>query len=577
MVAAAGARSRSPLRRPAASAGASEDSEAPATAGAAAESPRKAALPQSLPKGARVQYFLAADPSDRYAPYVCPARCSGSGPRLLQSHGWLDGHLAEAFDAERYKPEARDTWPLVLPSPFLRFTGRFGGDNDNDGDGPNWPAAGAPAVGPRRLRAEFLRQPRTEPPLLSLLFVRWGGKDSVPGPNTGSAQNDGDWGNFGCPASDHYMSAVMERGVMAHPRLKRQDDRSYDFEVFSLFVSNSRDVGAIGTLAPWLAACMKGQKTTSFWMLWPAEWEDCSGSDYAAYVDRRALFTAMRAFEATGVRTGFPHPADQYELITSKSWMATLALQPQAQLPAAVLVSKASVLADAQAAAKQALAGLEFVRSQNPFPVGADEGKGPSAVNRNCVCKGVVKLGWSWEARYVSIFSKGEKDLAAKLTAMMTHPGCHASSCIVQEWVDFDFEMRLYFLPPAGWTPAASRLKPTRVECNAWSGTMENGERRDFHRLSKENVLEYYWQKDEEAYKSAKKQAITIAQFLLGWLLVADAQPVPMIRLDFMLLRQGPGKARVVFGEYCEMGACCLSWQEGPPTIWRAALDAALR
>ncbi|CAK0825114.1 unnamed protein product, partial [Prorocentrum cordatum] len=34
--------------------------------------------------------------------------------------------------------------------------------------------------------------------------------------------------------------------------------------------------------------------------------------------------------------------------------------------------------------------------------------------------------------------------------------------------------------------------------------------------------------------------------------------------------------AQVVFGEYCEMGACCLKWEEGPPLIWQAALDRAL-
>jgi len=106
---------------------------------------------------------------------------------------------------------------------------------------------------------------------------------------------------------------------------------------------------------------------------------------------------------------------------------------------------------------------------------------------------------------------------------------------------------------------------------------MENGERRNFHKLNEEKILAHYWKDDKEAYQSAKKQAIDISQFLLSWLLLNDSQPVPMIRLDFMLLRMGPGKARVIFGEYCEMGACCLGWEEGPPTIWKAAIDAALR
>jgi len=310
----------------------------------------------------------------------------------------------------------------------------------------------------------------------------------------------------------------------------------------------------------------------------PAEWEDCRGSDYAAYIGRHSFFGAMRACESVGIRTGFPHPADQYEQITSKEWMATLSLQPKAMLPAAAMVSKANILCDPKRAAKTALDALTYIRSANPFPIEDGGQAAPSVVNKDgarSTFKGVVKLGWSWEARYVSIF-KGEEDLGAKLTKMVTEPGCQASSAIVQEWVDFDFEMRLYFLPPHDWTPA-TKLQPTRIQCNAWSGSMENGERRNFHRLSKELVLKDYWKDDEEAWKSAKKQAVNVSQDLIAWLLLNNADPVPFIRMDFMLLRLGPGKARVVFGEYCEMGACCLGWEEGPPTVWRAALDAALR
>ena len=82
---------------------------------------------------------------------------------------------------------------------------------------------------------------------------------------------------------------------------------------------------------------------------------------------------------------------------------------------------------------------------------------------------------------------------------------------------------------------------------------------------------------DAAAWAMAKEKAIKISQLLLAWLLSAEHQPVPSMRLDFMVKRLGPGKARVIFGEYCEQGACVLGWQGGPPTIWRACLDAALR
>jgi len=314
-------------------------------------------------------------------------------------------------------------------------------------------------------------------------------------------------------------------------------------------------------------------------MLWPAEWQDTGDPDFACYIEKQSLFGSMRACEAAGLRSGFPHPADQFELITSKSWMASLSLHPGAHLPAGVLVSKESVISDCKAAAAGALEALNNIRKMSPFPAAPGEPPAPSVINKDGVRKGVVKLGWSWENRFVMTFT-GEKQLEAKLREIMTQPGSLASSCVVQEWVDFDFEMRLYFLPPhCGWA-FETEIQPTRIECNQW------GERKEkeslgtpmasFSKLSEETVLNR-WSQDMEAWASAKAQAIKVAQFLLLWLRTANAQPVPMIRLDFMLKRLGPGKARVVFGEYCEMGACCLGWKEGPPTIWRAAIDAVLR
>lgn len=517
------------------------------------------AKPTGFTKGDIVQYFHMADPAAKYAMYRCPTPIAGRGPRLLQSHGWVDAEITEDFKPENYDIQKRETWPCLQPRRTVQFADRNSGKSGM-------------TLGPRRTLLDHVRRPTTTRPLFSLLFVRWGGDDPVTGPNP-NERNDGDWGVYGCPASDDYMSAVVAKGVFRHPRLVGESAKELNFEIFSLFVRNSAEVEAVGREARWMRTMFTGEKCSAFWMMWPAEWEDCRGSDYAAYIERTVLVNAMRGVEAVGIRTGFPHPADQYELITSKSWMATLSLQPLARLPAATMVSKAFVLTNPTRAARQALGALEYIRAANPFP--APEGrKGPSAVNKDGITKGVVKLGWSWEARYVTIWHN-EEDLAVKLAEMMNQPGCLASSCVVQEWVDFDYEMRLYFLPPPEWSPGA-KLEPVRVECNAWSGSMENGSRRAFHKLSKGDVLSSYWNDDEEAYEKAKREAIDISQYLLAWLRLSEAEPVPMIRLDFMLYRLGPGTVQVCFGEFCEMGACCLGWDEGPPTIWRAALDAAL-
>ena len=81
-------------------------------------------------------------------------------------------------------------------------------------------------------------------------------------------------------------------------------------------------------------------------------------------MDCRSLFAAQRALEATGrVKSAFPHPADLWEWITSKRWMATLATQSETmRLPACVLLSREAILQDPTAAARTAMQQLERLR-----------------------------------------------------------------------------------------------------------------------------------------------------------------------------------------------------------------------
>lgn len=518
-----------------------------------------------LPKGYKVQFFHAVDPAEKKSKLALPAQHSGERPWLAQSHGWLDGTLQAEFNPAMLDPQNQMTWPLVAPQPDIRFVDRTGKSK----------RPGTATMQPQHVL--LIREPCTKPPLLSLVFVRWGGANS--NEKDEPEANDGDWGQYGSPPSDPYIKSVVDEAIMQHPLLMSEGGPQHDFEIFSLYVASSKDCLGIIPSATWLAKLLKGIKKTCWWMLWPAEWEDTGDPDFACYIERQALFAAMRACESAGIRSGFPHPADQFELITSKSWMATLSLHPGARLPAATLVSKEAIVIDVQEAAKQALAALERIRSISPFSVGLDDPPAPSSINKDGVKKGVVKLGWSWENRFVTHF-EGLKQLQTKLKEITSIAGWTGSQCIVQEWVDFDFEMRLYFLPPGDWEPTAT-LEPKRIECNEWGEPDDTGtlgeSRASFRKLSEEVVLKQRWEEDREAWESAKQQAIQVSQLLIAWLCSANARVVPMIRLDFMLKRLGPGKARVVFGEYCEMGACCLGWKEGPPTIWCAALDNVLR
>lgn len=495
-----------------------------------------------------MQFFHEADPASLDTPYVCPWEGAGCrNPRVLQSHGWIDGRLHEAFHEESFDIDDPSSWPHVEPVMGVAFSGR----------GPNEHSAST--TGPMRVLPHLMREPSDKSPLLSVVFVRQGSEFIIE-----------HQGRYSCPPSDLYMSSMVGLGVKAHPLLMGDtSDVRFDFEIFSVFVECSEDLAQLASMAPRLAARLQGIHKTAFWMLWPTEWEDCGGTDLG-YVEKGALFSAMRACEAAGVSSGFPHPADQYELITSKSWMATLSLDPKARLPAAVMVTTETALRDPMHAAKQALTDLECIRHQNPR---APAEWKVSSVNEHRITKGVVKLGWSWEAKDVLQFS-GEEQLRDRMMELLTQTGCTASACLVQEWVDFDFEMRLFFFPPTKWV-STQRLQPARVECTAWSEPCGEGRPRGFHMLSEERCLSR-WDQDRDAFQSAKEQSVEISQHLLGWLFAVDCRPIPMIRLDFMVRRLGSGKAFVTFGEFCEAGGEIFGWKDGCPTMWRAALDHVL-
>lgn len=520
----------------------------------------------TLPKGAAVLFFHCSDPATKGGASL--VRPTPQKTWLLQSHGWLPGVLQHPFDRAKLDVEDQNTWPLVLPKKDLVFV-TYDLKGDKTGKKVDKAASG-------ERHCLLIREAKAAvEPMASFVFVRWGGDYSKWMDE--EEANDGDWGKYGSPPSDSYMSGLVEQGIAVHPSLKSKGQP--DYEIFHLFVSSSKDVALIAKSAPSVSSGLKGKVKAAFWMLWPAEWEDTGDPDFACYSERFAMFTAMRATEAAGIRTAFPHPADLLEVITSKTWMATLCLNPEARLPAAAMVSRELIASNVGEAARHALQTLEHVRKICPFPCGPDEPPAPSAVNKDGIKKGMVKVGWSWENRFVLSFST-PKQLQERMLEIMTLPGSMASYCIVQEWVDFDFEMRVYFLLGSeDWAPGAV-LEPRRVECNIWTSRNERATAGtpagSFSKLSHEQAIAH-WQGDTEAWEDAKKQAFHISQFCLSWLRVVNAQPVPMIRLDYMLKRLGPGKARVTFGEYCEVGACCLGWKEGPPAIWQCVLDNILR
>jgi hypothetical protein len=427
---------------------------------------------------------------------------------------------------------------------------------------------------PIAVRMESIRLPEETPqqPVLSVMFIRWGGRHRLGEFDDSEAQgdtSDGSWGHFGSPPSDWYLDAVVQKGVLRHPVT---GGSSRNCEVLSIFVGSENDMEKLAVDAREIAALARGKKTATFWMLWPADFPtDWDSDNYCAYVDRRSMFAGQRAFEASGMISTFPHPADVWEFITGKAWMSTLANRSsETRLPACVLVNTDAVARNAVSVAHKAMQDLEMQRGASLFAATG----GPAVTNINGVHRGVVKIGWSWEAKFV-YFWKSEAELVSALKAMVAVPYCSADYLIVQEWVDFDMELRFFFFPPQDWTPGQQRLEPVHHEYTAWRNKDDAKEPETFLKPSKETALKM-WDGDKTDMATAHKLAIDSSQHLIAELLTKHNRPVPMIRMDWMLKRKGPGDVQVVFGEYCEMGACCLKWEEGPPKIWKHALDFAL-
>ncbi len=72
-------------------------------------------------------------------------------------------------------------------------------------------------------------------------------------------------------------------------------------------------------------------------------------------------------------------------------------------------------------------------------------GTGPCSLHlgEGEVRRGVVKLGYAWEAAHVRMF-RGEAQLAEALVGIVSTQGVEASSVIVQDYCRNDFELRCF-------------------------------------------------------------------------------------------------------------------------------------
>ena len=199
-----------------------------------------------------------------------------------------------------------------------------------------------------------------------------------------------------------------------------------DYEVFTVFVASGQEMSRIQPSA--ICQTMTGRHRAGLYFLWPVMAQD-GAIDESGMVDQGAYFEAVKAFEAVGVCTRFPHPSQLYRTLLSKEWQPTLCLVPSLHIPPAVMVNRASVMASPQRAARLVCSALAEIRSakynkKKPEPEALRLAESEAR-------RGVAKMGFAWEAAHVRVF-RGEEQMATALYELAAQAGVTSAQVIVQ-------------------------------------------------------------------------------------------------------------------------------------------------
>mmetsp|Transcript_34644 Transcript_34644/g.83667 ORF Transcript_34644/g.83667 Transcript_34644/m.83667 type:complete len:577 (+) Transcript_34644:79-1809(+) len=522
----------------------------------------------SLKKDDRVEIFFLKDcyggnngpaaDGDPWCPTTGPTFAL-KFPKVMLTEGWLPALVLNDWDASKYNPLQRQTWPKVQIVEHQFWTSKKNSMIDMRLE----PQEHHRLV--KNIDPHHVRMYCGMPPALSLFIVRWGGHCSV----DPTVEGDGGWGESGASVSDRYIANFLDQlhdtvGVGSAAQ-------GGGYEIWSAFVQNTREVGVLGNYAPGVHCAMRGVHKAGFYYLWPVEWQDSSDPSFAGYVEGQALIELMKSFEGEGIYTRFPYNSHLYSVIAAKTWQAQLSVFPELHIPTTTKMSRVQILSDPRRAAQVAMDSLETLRKAKANWAGAgpaEKGDGQP------ITSGMVKLGWSWEGTSVWKF-EGVDQLAYQLSHGLLQAGLFGEAVMIQEYVTFDFEMRFFVIGDIALVSgdAGECISPAHITYNRWNRIDAEGKPREFEKLTRNRILSEIWSQDNVALDNAHKTGSQIVTKILYWLRTECAEPPTVLRVDFMVKRTGPGTARVMLGELTELGACCLGWDEGP----RLVNDAVIR
>jgi len=470
-------------------------------------------------------------------------------PSVGLTDGWTTAVVSENWDINGFNSKDYWTWPEIRWSHPLWYNRR----------GHKLDVSKADMI-TQRVNPDQIRQRMTgttseaqQQPCLTLLHVRWGGEQPV-NPVTEGA---GGWGQIGSTPSDNYISS-WENAIF--------QTIGPTYEIISAFYQGSEELCKIHP--PLLRHMMRGTHLGACYFSWPIVFQD--GHEFPAYVNNEKMLDLMLMSEATGIPTRFPHPSHLYRIYASKEWTSQMCLHPLLRVPLTTKVTRQAIAVDPKKAAGTAVQALEHLshcRSAWAAPLGQE------AVKGGAITKGVAKLGWSWEAMDVQAWTNPFQ-LEKALSSLIEQPGSLMDYCIVQEWVDFDVEIRHFVVEPDLADP---KSLIARAKIYTVFNSKEDGSFRNFDKFDRKRCLEVCFQHDEAALDDAERQAEVLINHWLHWLQAQTHEMPVMTRFDIMAKRTGPGTASISTGELTELGACFLGWPQGPEVVFGAMIRSCFK
>jgi len=326
-----------------------------------------------------------------------------------------------------------------------------------------------------------------------------------------------------------------------------------EFELYTAFVKHSSDLE--GLSEHWAQAALQGQHTVAWYFLWPQQLLDAHRSN--GCVREQALFELCQRMERVGIRSGWPHPSQLYRQLCGKLWIPQMSLNPAYRVPPTTRVHYADMRCGAQAAADRAIDTLLGIRHK----VWGMPPVSPSSF------RGVAKLGFSWQGDDVLPF-QGSGNLARVLLKLFEQCRSEQLLCLVQEMVpDVVCEFRVLCFHDA----AAGNGQYRRE--GLWMGMHGKGwhhnhksscEIKDFaltsaHVQQDANVAaDKFFGGDRDARDQAQAAAESLVDRWLLWLTTECGNPVPVVRMDFLVSRHG-GDGGGPVAWTCEVGECGAS------------------